>query len=77
MFYIETVSTTKCSQCGKELFGRATWALHKRQHMLERLVSTPEGRRIYGELTQCGFSDLPDARLKKEANAEYLNRIVK
>ena len=67
---IETTTVTRCSECKQELLGPNHWVLHRRQHMLERLTSTQEGRRIYGMLTQCGFSDQPDRWLTEAVKKE-------
>ena len=55
-----TEQRTYCTTCGAQLFSADDMALCKRQHMLERLVSTEEGRRTYAMLTHMGFNDQPD-----------------
>ena len=69
-FYIETVQTTRCGECNKPLAGPNDWALHRRNHSVERLLSTEEGRRTYEGLIQCGFKDEPDKELYEAAQRE-------
>ena len=60
MYRIEHTMRTYCTTCGKELKSARDASLCKRQHTLERVASTPEGRRILEDLRNAGFMDKPD-----------------
>lgn len=60
MLKIVETRKTICSECGRELRTADDWSLCRRQHSVERLVSTLDGRRLYDMLIVAGFKDRPD-----------------
>ena len=60
MYRIMTEQHTYCTSCGKELFSADDAALCNRQHTLEQVARTEQGRRILDDLKAVAFIDRPD-----------------
>lgn len=69
MYVIESITVTRCAECGNELRDATDAALCARKHTLEYLTKTEEGRRTFQQLLDAGFKDEPDPWLAVRRSA--------